>query len=472
MVQGIENGSSSLLDSRGELHAYYHTDYLGTTDYLTSAVNSKVIAWTSYNEWGEITHNAVLKCGQRELDLVKEYATHDYDAVLDLYYAKARFYDAYNRTFTAQDPILDPSQYDLREYVKEPMALVQYLVQYLYVRDNAVNRVDILGLISTVYVDSKPVPVVEQGHYIYVPIRKIVMAYGGDDLERVSTQNNRTVYYDSTMRQGKYEYNVRFTTVINGMPQKELWIRGNGNSKTVDPSQITNIDGTNYVNISYFRDFMCNNFNYRKGLSITAYSGQRWENWESILVDNITFRLWEIPENISEEKALEQLQTIVYQEAAELQRELAIYHNAFPWTKEYQTVAPLFEDPMFNDPSDDSMLEIISKGLTSGIHSGLNYVVLEETLFPTKQLPDSPYKQTRFPVDPDDFNPEGLTKTTMTTKNGRIIKWLDKNKKAVYEWDEDFANGSHYHILDSTGKNRVPVDGNTHIQPGTIIPER
>ena len=141
VVQGIETGSSSLLDEKGELHAYYHTDYLGTTDYLTSAVNSKVISWTSYNEWGEITHNAVLKCGKRELDLVKEYATHDYDAVLDLYYAKARFYDAYNRTFTAQDPILDSSQYDLREYVKEPMALVQYL----YVADNAIIFVDILG---------------------------------------------------------------------------------------------------------------------------------------------------------------------------------------------------------------------------------------------------------------------------------------------------------------------------------------
>ena len=48
VVQGIETGSASLLDQRGELHAYYHTDYLGTTDYLTSAFNSKVISWTSY----------------------------------------------------------------------------------------------------------------------------------------------------------------------------------------------------------------------------------------------------------------------------------------------------------------------------------------------------------------------------------------------------------------------------------------
>ena len=141
VVQGIDHGSASLLDSRNELHAYYHCDYLGTTDYLTSAVNSKIISWTSYSEWGEISHNAVLKCGQRELDLVKEYATHDFDAVLNMYYAKARFYDADNRRFTAVDPILDPSRYDLREYVTDPMQLVQTL----YVKDNAVNWIDPLG---------------------------------------------------------------------------------------------------------------------------------------------------------------------------------------------------------------------------------------------------------------------------------------------------------------------------------------
>ena len=77
-------------------------DYLGTADYLTSPVSGKVEAWTHYNEWGLITHNAVLKCGQRELDLVKRYATHDYDSVLELYYAKARFYDAHDRHFTAE----------------------------------------------------------------------------------------------------------------------------------------------------------------------------------------------------------------------------------------------------------------------------------------------------------------------------------------------------------------------------------
>ena len=144
VVQGIEHGSAAVLDERGDLHAYYHTDYLGTTDYLTSAVDSRVIAWTSYDEWGEINHNAVLKCGQRELDLVKEYATHDFDAVLNMYYAKARFYDADNRHFASMDPILEPSQYDLRSYVTDPMQLVQYL----YVKNNAVNWIDPKGLVT------------------------------------------------------------------------------------------------------------------------------------------------------------------------------------------------------------------------------------------------------------------------------------------------------------------------------------
>lgn len=54
VVQGIETGSSSLLDEKGELYAYCHTDYLGTTNYLTSAVNSKVISWTSYTDGASV----------------------------------------------------------------------------------------------------------------------------------------------------------------------------------------------------------------------------------------------------------------------------------------------------------------------------------------------------------------------------------------------------------------------------------
>ncbi|MEA5095216.1 MAG: RHS repeat-associated core domain-containing protein [Sedimentibacter saalensis] len=117
-------------------------DYLGTADYLTSPMTGKIESWTHYNEWGEITHNAVLKCGQRELDMVKRYATHDYDSVLGMYYAKARFYDAEDRRFTAIDPILDGSVYDITDYATNP---VQF-VQYLYVKNNPVIYIDPDGL--------------------------------------------------------------------------------------------------------------------------------------------------------------------------------------------------------------------------------------------------------------------------------------------------------------------------------------
>ena len=135
-VKGVENGAGHIIENGDEIRLYYHQDLRGTVDYLTSPVSGKVESWTHYNEWGEITHNAVLKCGQRELDLVKNYTGHEYDAVLGMYYAKARFYDAGNRRFISMDPVdgtpQNPNQY----------------VQYIYVKNNPLMWVDPLGLVA------------------------------------------------------------------------------------------------------------------------------------------------------------------------------------------------------------------------------------------------------------------------------------------------------------------------------------
>jgi len=147
-ITGVETSSGNLIENGNQIRLYYHMDYLGTTDYLTSPVSLKVTSWTHYNEWGEITHNAVLKTGKRELDLVKRYATHDYDAVLGMYYAKARFYDAENRRFAAVDPILDASEYDIKAYIESPVQLVPYL----YVMDNPLVYVDPMGMEAAVLV--------------------------------------------------------------------------------------------------------------------------------------------------------------------------------------------------------------------------------------------------------------------------------------------------------------------------------
>ena len=80
-------------------------------------------------------------------------------------------------------------------------------------------------------------------------------------------------------------------------------------------------------------------------------------------------------------------------------------------------------------------------------------------------------KNKKFPDNPEEFNPEGLTQKTFDTKNGKIMKWFDENGKAIYEWDEDIQNGSHYHVIGEDGNTRVPNDsGETHFQPGDLIP--
>jgi len=147
-VSPIENGSGHIVETGTvgqQVRLYYHQDLRGTVDYLTSPVSQKVESWTHYNEWGEITHNAVLKCGQRELDLVKLYAGHDFDAVLNMYYAKARMYDAENRRFVSMDPILDGTRYDLKEYTTDAVNFTAYI----YVQDNPLRWVDLLGLITS-----------------------------------------------------------------------------------------------------------------------------------------------------------------------------------------------------------------------------------------------------------------------------------------------------------------------------------
>ena len=76
-----------------------------------------------------------------------------------------------------------------------------------------------------------------------------------------------------------------------------------------------------------------------------------------------------------------------------------------------------------------------------------------------------------FPDDPNNFNPAGLTQSgPYSTNNGKIIKWLDSDKKAVYEWDEDLTYGSHYHVIGADGNTRLPnSNGETHFVPGEIF---
>ena len=119
--------------------AYVHTDRLGSVVNLSDQYG-RVTARADYTDWGEVRRytDITVDGGFRRLLPEITYATHEYDDVLNQFYAKARMYDAVNKRFAAIDPILNPAEYSISNYVSDPMMLVQYL----YVRDNAVNWID------------------------------------------------------------------------------------------------------------------------------------------------------------------------------------------------------------------------------------------------------------------------------------------------------------------------------------------
>ena len=78
--------------------------------------------------------------------------------------------------------------------------------------------------------------------------------------------------------------------------------------------------------------------------------------------------------------------------------------------------------------------------------------------------------QAYFPLNPYEFMPVGLIMSAYPgTKNGRIIQWKDPITKVImFEWDEAFDQGPHYHAL--IDKKLGLHDGN-HYLPGDKVPE-
>ena len=105
---------------------------------------------------------------------------------------------------------------------------------------------------------------------------------------------------------------------------------------------------------------------------------------------------------------------------------------------------------------------VVGCGIYSAIHSLPNERECEDTLVLTP-----PKKQAIFTKDPYAFNPQGLVRTEYVgSKNGRIIKWSDPSTNmTIFEWDEDYNYGAHYHILVSGDH------AGDHILPGTAVPE-
>ncbi|BDF71892.1 hypothetical protein CE91St41_28730 [Oscillospiraceae bacterium] len=113
---------------------YVHTDRLGSVVNLSDQYG-RVPARIDYDAWGSVTayDSITVDGGFRILLPEITYAGHQYDDILNQYYAKARMYDADNRRFTAVDPV--------KGNITDPLSLVQYI----YVVNNPLIYVDFLG---------------------------------------------------------------------------------------------------------------------------------------------------------------------------------------------------------------------------------------------------------------------------------------------------------------------------------------
>ena len=119
------------------LKDYTHQDRLGSTVNLSDQFG-RVVGRADYNEWGEVTYRESLSISSsyRRIYPQLNYTGYDWDDVLGMYYAKARFYSADDKRFVAIDPV--------KGSITDPLSLVSYL----YCVDNPLRYVDPLGTVT------------------------------------------------------------------------------------------------------------------------------------------------------------------------------------------------------------------------------------------------------------------------------------------------------------------------------------
>ena len=80
------------------------------------------------DEWGNPLEKVLAGVGSREVDVLNTFTNHEYDAVLGVYYAKARFYDPELGRFLATDPMRQGNNW------------------YTYVENNPIKYIDPDGM--------------------------------------------------------------------------------------------------------------------------------------------------------------------------------------------------------------------------------------------------------------------------------------------------------------------------------------
>ena len=231
--------------------AFVHLDRLGSV----IAAGDKfgyMVAHIKYDEWGSLT---VLMAG-----LTPDYTGHEWDSTLQIYYAKARFYEAGDRRFTAED------------IVKGGVANPQSLVAYIYVENNPFMYVDPDGRYKQtvtrngIKLDGE---VDEKSGQIYFSIVDLMILYGikGENLDVVKPKDKIT---GEPLPQIIYTFENDKKTAVITFNTKDM--KAYTDPEFSDGVKYLTRDGMIFVDPNYFHKLMCG-----IGKGQMRYAITRWQ---------------------------------------------------------------------------------------------------------------------------------------------------------------------------------------------------
>ena len=216
---------------------FVHLDRLGSV-IAAGDENGYMVAHIKYDEWGSPT---VLMAG-----LEANYTGHEWDQTLQIYYAKARFYDAGDRRFTAKD--LDDG------HLTNPMSLNAYLYclnnPYLYVDPD--GRV---AVIADVLVNGKEEQwfLQETDGEIYFQIHNLTKAYGLKT--NISVDSNGVVTITAGGNGSPDSFKIVYNSADKSITSAKF-------TRVQEGGTVTNIDISGHmrgtlIELDYFKKLMC-----------------------------------------------------------------------------------------------------------------------------------------------------------------------------------------------------------------------
>jgi len=154
-VFGLDRISTEIinqLEPVNTLKTYIQNDRLGSGRYASNAAG-ELVGFTDLDVWGNVLEKVLPTVGEVQVDILNNFTNHEFDEVLGVYYAKARFYDPVTSRMLSPDPHWGPHN---RIYGDIPGNIIMpdiYAMRqsdnlYAYVMNNPVRFTDPSGYLT------------------------------------------------------------------------------------------------------------------------------------------------------------------------------------------------------------------------------------------------------------------------------------------------------------------------------------